>query len=199
MASWRDVIQQGMVRDIERRRMNPGVQNFGTLVRTAMELGIEKKKEERGEAAGARNIARSAIYQRYPGMAAEAAGMELPEGAGTPPGAPEDMEPYQVTYDETGRPTTVYRAPEKLDEPTLAKMYSQFITEIRATNAKYGLDKTYVPIPIPSFAAWKMEHFPEYAGGGAGGSLIKPPNVAQEDWDKATEEQKRWLLDQLGR
>lgn len=180
--AWREAIQAAQNRDIERRRMNPGVQNFGALVRTAMSQGMEQKKEERGEAAGARNAARSAIYQRHPQVAAEAAGMSIP-GDGMVTGAPEGTELYQTTVDERGNPISVYRAPEKLDEPALANMYSKFISDIRTANAQNSVIPKYKPIPIPTYSEWKMEHFPEYAGGGGIITEGTPMTEAQaEDW-----------------
>lgn len=111
MASWRDVVLQTQQLDIERKRSSPAVQNFGALVRTAMQLGMQRKEEARTEAAGARNVARTALYQRRPEMAAQALGIELPEKeAMVQPGMGE-LELNKVVYDEYGNPTYTYAKP----------------------------------------------------------------------------------------
>ena len=110
---WRNLIQTTMEQDIARKRANPGVQNFGALVKAAMEMGIKQKEESREEARTGRTAARTAVYNKYPQMAAQDLGMdtstmakpgEIPAG---PPGTVLD----KVQYDEQGNPTTVYTNP----------------------------------------------------------------------------------------
>lgn len=111
--AWQSLIEQTIQQDIARKRANPGVANFGELVRTAMNLKMQGKQEERTEASGARNAARSAVYNKYPGLAAQSLGMDtstMPQ-PGTIPKGPPGTILDKVQYDEQGNPTTVYTNP----------------------------------------------------------------------------------------
>jgi hypothetical protein len=154
--AWKTLIGSAIQEDIARRKANPGVENFGTLVRTAMTLGIKQKEEVRQEAATGRTAARTALYSRYPQMAAQELGMDtstLPSTAVTqPPGTALS----KVTYDEYGNPQTTYES-TAVGEKDLADMYNRIILEIDKTNALNSILPKYKAIPKPTFSQWKEE------------------------------------------
>ena len=99
-----------MATDIERRRNNPGIKNFGELIRTAMALDMKKAEEAREEARTGRTAARTAVYSKYPQLAAQELGMDT----GTLPGAPTPpagFAPSRFTVDESGQTQTIYEPP----------------------------------------------------------------------------------------
>ena len=96
-----------MATDIERRRNNPGIKNFGELIRTAMALDMKKAEEAREEARTGRTAARTAVYSKYPQLAAQELGMEAPPTPTAPPG----MIPSEFTVDESGQTVTKYGLP----------------------------------------------------------------------------------------
>ena len=169
-----------MATDIERRRQNPGVINLKEALQYATNYREMLKQEKRAEISGTRTAARTAVYSRYPEVAAQELGMELP---GAPSGItpPRGMGAKKVVYDEYGNPTTTYEAPEMLDEPALANMYNTYVTEVRKTNAQFSTWKGYTAIPIPSFEDWKKEYFPEYAEE-VGGEEMPTGNISINEW-----------------
>lgn len=187
---WRSLVAGTIEADVARERANPIKNVFGTLVREAMELrktkatearaeamqirGEERaeetqiRAEPRAEATYGRGQARAAAYARYPQLAAKELGLEAPTTA-VPAGTPE-MPLYRVEYDESGQPKYVFQAPDQLDEKALVKMYNDYVTEVRKTNAtnswmvgRKGF-KQYQPIPVPTYTEWLQELFPESSG-----------------------------------
>ena len=164
MADWRGLVAQGMQADVQQRGRNPAVENFGNLVKFAMAEGSKKQGEVRAEEAAGRTAARKSLYARYPGMAAEAAGEELPEGAGTMT-VPEDMRLGKVTYDESGKAKYTYETTD-LAESDLGKMYNNFVTDIKKENARNAILPNYKSITIPTYDEWKTEMFGPATGEG---------------------------------
>ncbi len=112
MAPYQSLIENTINADIERKRANPGVANLGALIRAAMELSMTKAKEGREAEAGNLNAARSAVYNQFPEVAGQVAGLEIPQTTpNTIPQGPPGMALSRVQYDEKGRPTTVYENP----------------------------------------------------------------------------------------
>lgn len=107
--AWRSLLAQGLQTDIERKRANPGIANFRAILQSAMAMKGQKAQEAREEARGARNVARTALYQARPEMAAEALGMELPTREA--PTAPPGTDLSKVVYDEQGNPTYTFEPP----------------------------------------------------------------------------------------
>jgi hypothetical protein len=113
VADWQTLIGSTIEQDIARKRANPGVQNFSKLVETAMNLRLKKAEESRTEASNARTAARTAVYGKYPQMAAKDLGMDTSQipAPGTIPQGPPGTTLSKVQYDEQGNPTTVYENP----------------------------------------------------------------------------------------
>lgn len=156
MAGWESLLQSSLEQDIARKRANPGVANFGTFVQTAMALGMKKKEETEQEARAGRTAAKTAIYSKYPRLAAQELGVDtstLPTtGITQPPGTALS----QVTYDEYGNPQTTFKS-TAVSEGDLADMYNRTILDIDKTNAQYSFMKSYKAIAKPTFEEWKKE------------------------------------------
>lgn len=205
MGSWRELVAGSIQTDVARKRADPTVTNFGEIVRAAMKLGIEKKKEARAEATATRGLARQATFQRYPDVAAKEAGVDVPAETTGMPTAPEGTELAQVTYDEAGRATRTFKAPQALDPKTLGTMYNSTVMEIRKHNAMWA-GNPEAQIPIPNFDEWMNEQFPNLvdSGGTDTGSDpsvlygLKPDDIPIEDWDLATMQERIELLEDRG-
>ena len=64
MAGWRDLVAQN-TQDIRGNKANnPGIAAFKQIMGSAINLGMTKKAEDRQEAAGARNAARSIGFNK---------------------------------------------------------------------------------------------------------------------------------------
>jgi len=153
---YRALIQQAIGQDIERRRANPGVQNFGALVQAAMNLGMQEKQEARQEAVAGRTAARTAVYGKYPSLAAKELGMDVSQLPSTATTAPQGTSLSQVTYDEYGNPQTTFKS-TAISEGDLAEMYNRTILEIDKANSLNAILPKYKAIPKPTFAEWKRE------------------------------------------
>jgi len=100
MADWQTLLASNMEQEIARKRANPGVANFSTLVNTALGLGIKRKE-----------TAMQAAYQQYPEAAAADAGVTIPPKQPISAEGPAGTQLTKVQYDERGNPTTVYENP----------------------------------------------------------------------------------------
>lgn len=154
--AWKQLVARSMEEDIAARRANPGVANFGALVKAAMTKGGTIQAEERKEGASARNIARTAAYSRYPGLATSALGIdaespELSTGTFQLPGG---VQPSKVVIDEKGQPTTTYEG-DVVSQKDMAKMYNELIGDINETNAQWAHVSTYKKQVPPTFDQFK--------------------------------------------
>jgi len=159
--AWREAVLQNMKLDLARRANNPAIENFGQLIRLSMARSEKERESALTETRTARTAARTALYSRYPSLAAKATGEELPAGAGTI-AIPEGTKLGKVVYDETGQPTYTFESVE-LDESKLATMYNSYVTEIKkadSLNPGIALGKQK-PTPIPTFKEWKTTMFPD--------------------------------------
>ncbi len=199
---WRELINQFVRQDFQTRMSNPGVENFGELVRTAMNLDMQKAAEGRQEASGARNVARTALYSRYPKMAAQDLGVDATKVASATPILPGNARPTKFTVDETGQVTQTYETPGMVEEKDYAKMYNDYVTEIRKTNAQWSHIKTYKPVPIPTFTQWKQEAFGQTSSspvplpGGGTATPVKELSDLNIPVDQINEESIQYTLQQ---
>jgi hypothetical protein len=132
MAEWQTLIGSTIQADIDRKRANPGVANFGELVRTAMALNIKKAEETRKGAADTAQAASTAIFNKFPQAAAAASGIPIPTTTpGQIPQGPPGTVLDKVQYDEAGNPTTVYINPAN-NVPTPSFSQEQEIAATRS-------------------------------------------------------------------
>ena len=205
MAGWRDLVAQN-VQDIRQtKNVNPGLAAFKEIVDKGINLGMTKKAEARQEASASRTVARQAVYNRYPGMAAKEAGVELPQGAAGATGeVPEGYEPYEYTVDKAGETTQKYRAPDVVDAPALLKFYNDYISDVQAANAQVSSALGQERIPVPNFKQWVNTNFPEYnklIQGDAANTLdtsdilsMRPDDIPIEIWEGTTDAKRRQAL-----
>lgn len=194
---YRALIQQSISEDINRRRANPGVQNFGELIRTAMAMRAGEKQEARQEGAAARNTARTAVYNRYPQLAAKDLGMDaaaLPATTGVtqPPGTSLS----QVTYDEYGNPQTTFKS-NKVSESDLAEMYNRTILEVDKQNALNAILPKYKPIPKPTFDEWKKERGFNIINAVPDDAFLASLGVSEEDINYTLQQHPETTREQL--
>lgn len=197
MASWRDLVRDTMLLDVQRERSSPLVQNFGKLVNEAMDLDKTKETENRQEGRSARNTARTALYTRYPAEAAKELGVDMPANTGTMT-PPSGADLSKVVYDQYGNPTATYTAPKTVDEPTLAKMYNNYITEIKKADSlnpliSMGRSK---PTMVPTYDEWKKKMFPTLSGNNAQASEKSDDEIFS--MLGATEEEIKYTMAQEG-
>ena len=194
MAGWRELIGQHLQTDTAVRQANPGVAAFGQLVKNAMMMGVQRKKEVRAEAAAGRTAARTAAYSRYPAAAAEAIGMDVPTTTTTT--VPEGSLPYETKVDESGKVTQTYRPPKAVTESQLLELYNDYMVKTQKTNADTATlraitGKEGEAIPILPFRQWMQQNFPEYTGFLTGESTIEVIRISdgmqgtipESEWD----------------
>ena len=107
--SWRQLVTGAIGEDIQARRAG----SLASSLPIALKELDKQAESKRAEARVGRTAARTAVYSRYPDVAAQELGMEIPEGAGGAE-APEGMRGTKVVYDAQGRPVRTYEAPEAL-------------------------------------------------------------------------------------
>ena len=153
VADWRGLVAGEMSSDIQARR------GAHINLKEALAGVSAMQKERRGQADKMTNIKATAAYSRYPQAAAKEMGIggETEGGAITPPAG---TRLGKVVYNETGRPTTTYEAPETIDAAFMIKQYNTYRSTAEANNAFIPSGKQ---VPIPSFKDYVTTNFPEYA------------------------------------
>lgn len=139
MAAWQELAAQSMKTDLERRATHPGLANFGTLVRAAITMGMERKA-----------TAQKAVYTQYPELAGEEAGIKTPEKPAIPEETTRELLKTQLKiYGKLIEAGDVEGA-EKILKINIADLYSGKgggATEILAPETPISKVKT----PSPSF------------------------------------------------
>jgi len=189
--AWQQLVASQVEVDRQRRSVNPGGDAFSTLVKTAMQTGLDKKAELRKETAVVRGTAAQAAFSRYPDVAAEHAGITVPESAGAPE-LPEGFRMKQATVGEDGQVS--YQYGEELSEATLAKMYNDYTTEVDKTNSMYALLPDFSPVEKPTFEEFKSRF-------GIGGSDVGITSQSEDQILQAlgvTEEDIEFTMQQSG-
>lgn len=194
---WREMIQQNIQTDLARRAQNPAIENFGTIVRTAMEMGMKSKMA--GEASAleegrmGRTAAREATFRAYPPLAAQEAGLEV-----TP-----EMEAARLEG-ETGGPTWnqeqeiksvkdgILRGSYSISKGMFGEMEVKSIKTIPDALGiiQYkGLDPSLFIEELKTLRARATDDDLR---------KMRPPTVKDKDWKKAAREQKIDLLEHFG-
>lgn len=161
-SAWQELVSKQLDVDRARHANNPGIQALSNILASVSQERSDVRREGRAEAAQSRVAARTAAYQRYPAAAAQEVGIDVPASTGGQPETPEGMALKQVTVGEDGVPS--YQFGQELSESTLAKIYTDYVTEIRKGNQEMSNRMAFLQqepqlIDIPTYDEWKQETF----------------------------------------
>ena len=180
---FRGLLSNAMTQDVQVR----GAASLAQSLPLALAQIEQKRTAAREEAVSARNVARSALYQKRPEMAAKTLGMEY-----TAPTTPEIGEGYRkpkITVDEQGNVTRSYEPAVELDAEFFAKEYNKWSVAVDELNVNRKLLKQE-EIPKLSFKNWMQETFPEYAPEVLGRGKGKQPRISKTPFDLTDEGSK---------
>ena len=155
-AGFQGLISGAIGRDLEMR----GRSHLSESLPLALQQIENVTTAKRTEAASARNVARSAVYQQRPELAAKHLGIEYPERI-----APEIGEGYRkpkLTVDERGNVISTYEPTPQLDQEFFAKEYNKWGTAIDELNTNRAI-MGQPEIPKLTFKKWLNTNFPDYA------------------------------------
>lgn len=182
-----------MQTDLARRAQNPAIENFGTLVRTAMEMGMKRKLAGEEEAATGRLAAREATFKNYPTLAAQEAGLEVtPEMEAArlegEPGGPTWNQEQEIQSVKDG----ILRGSYSISKGMFGEMEVKKIKTIPDAVGiiQYkGLDPSLFTEELKTLRTRATDDDLR---------KMKPSTVNDRDWKKATREQKIDLLEHFG-
>jgi len=206
MASWRDLVAGHVQQVVSDRQANPGIQNFGQIVRLAMSENLKKAGEVRAQGNKERNIALQSGYNAYPQAAAEAAGMEIPAVGAAGPAAIEGLDPYETKIGPGGETTRTFRPPQDVTADDLVELYQDYVAETQKANVSaFAKDEAgkLIQYPIVPYKQWMRQNFPNYIKtafpdvGENDYYFDKPEGIDAYKWELATPEQRKELLDMI--
>lgn len=75
--AWRELVAQHLQQSVGFRMQNPGLANFGAIMKNAMAKKTKREEATAKEAGAGRLAAKEATFKAYPQLAAETAGLQV--------------------------------------------------------------------------------------------------------------------------